>query len=172
LATSDIISIITLSFAASGGLFALIQWYKGNKIRRAEFFNQIIEKLYFNSDIGDAMYYILYNNNWYTKDFHGNKDIERKVDAFLSYLTYICYLYENKIISKNEFNVFKYELNSICYTNGTKTYLWRHYHHSIKKYKSSAFSCLIKYLKDNILVEEERKKFDESIPNETNFLFI
>jgi hypothetical protein len=167
---SDFISIITPCFAVVGGIFALIQWYKRNKINRAEFFNQIAEKLYFNKDIGEAMYYILYNDNWYTKDFHEN-DIEKKVDALLLYLTYICYLHENKIIRKNEFEVFKYELNSICCTSGTKTYLWHHYHYSLEKYKSYSFYCLIKYLNDNILNEEKRRKFYNDIPNEAFFPF-
>ncbi len=162
---SDIISIVSLIFTSiavcAGGIFALAQWSKGNRIKRAEFFNQIIEKLYFNKDTIEAMYYILYNKDWYTKDFHKNKDIENKIDAFFSYLTYICYLSENNIISKKEFKILQYEINSICYSRGTQTYLWRHYNFSKRTNKSYAFSNLINYLKNNILNDKQKAKFNK-----------
>ncbi len=161
---SDIISIVSLIFTSiavcAGGIFALAQWSKGNRIKRAEFFNQIIEKLYFNKDTIEAMYYILYNNLWYTKDFHENI-IENKIDAFFSYLTYICYLSENNIISKKEFKILQYEVDSICYSNGTQTYLWRQYYLSKKINRSYAFSSLIKYLQNNILNDEQKAKFNK-----------
>ena len=127
----QMISLITLVFAVVGGVFALMQWVNMNKIKRAEFINQIIEKLRFDKEMVETMYMIDYDLTWYNQDFHGTEsELEYKVDKILSYLSYICYLESTGNIKKREFGVFKYELNRTCKSPCVQNYLWNIYHFS------------------------------------------
>jgi len=99
------LSIITISVAVLGGVFAYIQWRKSVKLRCSEFINQIIEKLRFDKEMVKAVYLIDYNEDWYSEDFHGGGDNEYLVDRLLSYLSYICYLIRSSNITKAEVQI-------------------------------------------------------------------
>lgn len=59
------LTIISLLFIVISGCFIYFQWRKSLKIRRAEFINQIIEKLRFDENMAKIMYIVDYNQNWY-----------------------------------------------------------------------------------------------------------
>ena len=142
----QIISIITVTFAVFGGIFALVQWVNSNRIKRAEFINQIIEKLRFDREMVEVIYMIDYDFNWYNEKFHdSDRDLEYKVDKILSYLSYICYLKSTRNITKKEFEIFKYELNRTCISPCVQDYLWNIYHFSKKNGSSCTFEYLINY---------------------------
>lgn len=129
-----------------GGFFALIQWVASNKIKRAEFINQIIEKLRFDRNMVDTMYMIDYNYNWYGLTFHNsNNELEFSIDKLLSYLSYICYLRSTGNIKKKEFKILQYELNRVCISPCVQTYLWNLYHFSKKNKTICTFKDLIDY---------------------------
>jgi hypothetical protein len=142
---SIIISIISLIFAVIGGIFALVQWNSSNKVKRAEFINQIIEKLRFDKEMVDIMYKIEYDHEWYNDEFHSSGEFEYRIDKILSYLSYICYLKNTGNIKANEFKIFTYELNRTCISSSVQEYLWNLHHFSIKNNTVSTFSDLVSY---------------------------
>ena len=101
------LTLTSLIFIAFGGGFALWQFSKSTRIKRAEFLNQIIEKLRFDENLKTMMYVVDYNQNWYDADkFHNRK----------------C----------TEFKICQYEINRVCASVSTKIYLWNLYHFSKK----------------------------------------
>lgn len=103
------IDIAMLIITVIGGGFALLQWTNSNKIRRAEFIDQINGKLRFDDEFAKIMYRFEYGDKWYDDKFHGSEELERKVDKVLSYLSYICYLKNTKNINEKEFELFIYK---------------------------------------------------------------
>ncbi len=97
----DILSLLNVLILFIGFLFGIYQWAHANKLKRAEFLKQIIEKLYFDEQLSRFMYdKIEYNNDiWYTNDFHGGPN-EDLTDKFLLNINYICYLRDLKIIKQ------------------------------------------------------------------------
>ncbi len=150
------LQLISIFLAICGGIFALIQWKRSNKIKNAEFINNIVEKLRFDKEISRVRYVIEYNPNWYDNTFHGNKNgLEPEIDKFFAYLSYLCYLKRNKLISGNEFSFLQYDLNRLCRSPSAKAYLWNLYHFSKKSHSTCAFHELIGYgLKSGILTDQ------------------
>lgn len=145
LSTENWLSIISLVFVAISGIFIYYQWGKSVKIKRAEFINQIIEKLRFDKELITAMYIIDHNNqNWYNSSFHGS-EFECSIDKLFSYVDYICYLKNMKNISDTEFKIFQYEIHRICVSHSSKKYLWNLYHFSKKNKTNCSFQYLIDY---------------------------
>jgi len=147
---SLIIAIISIAFA-------FLQWRKSINTRRAEFINQILDKLRFDKELRKIIYVFEYNYNWYDGSFHGSK-LEKSVDMLLSYVNYICYLKITKNISKTEFEIFQYEIHRICMSSSSKCYLWNLYHFSIINNAPCSFLYLIDYGISEKLFPKEFKK--------------
>lgn len=156
LTTENWLTIISLGFAAIGGAFIFWQWQKSLKTKRAEFINQILEKIRFDKDLTETMYIIDYDQNWYDSSFHTNK-LESSIDKLFSYVNYICYLKSTGNISKTEFKIFQYEINRICVSDSTKSYLWNLYNFSMKNKTTSSFQYLIDYGIENKLFPDDFK---------------
>ncbi|WP_204346680.1 hypothetical protein [Psychroserpens algicola] len=137
--TDNWLTLISLLFAVIAGGFVYYQWRKSTKTRRAEFINQILEKLRFDKELPKSMYIIDYNQNWYDSSFH-NGNLEISIDRLFSYVDYICYLKKTRNISATEFKIFQYEINRICVSDSTKKYLWNLYHFSKKIKQLALFS--------------------------------
>ncbi len=107
---SDVVSCLTLITVAISGIFAMYKWNKNLKLKRAEYIKTLVDEVRSN----DRMAFDLfdYNVEWYGSDFHQSV-IEKQIDYTLSFFSYICYLYKQKIILQTEFNYFKYELERI-----------------------------------------------------------
>jgi hypothetical protein len=138
------LTLISLIFIAFGGSFALWQFYTNTKIKRAEFLNQILEKLRFDENLTVTMSVIDYNQNWYDTNFH-NSEFEGNIDKLFSYLNYICYLKFTRNIKNTEFKICQYEINRVCVSISTKQYLWNLYHFSKKNNTDCSFQYLINY---------------------------
>jgi len=138
------LTLISLLFVVIGATFALYQWKKNLKIKRAEFINQILEKLRFDKELAEIMYIIDYNQTWYNIEFH-NSELESSIDKLFSYLDYICYLKDTKNITETEFKIFQYEIHRVCISVSTKLYLWNLYHFSKKNKTTCSFQYLIDY---------------------------
>lgn len=141
---SEWLSLASILLIAIGGLFAYIQWVHANKIRRTEFLNQIIEKIRFDEKLSLMLYSIEYGKFKYDSSFHDGKD-EDKMDALMSYLNYVCYLIQEKIIDENEFSILEYELARVCGNKHIERYLWNIYHFSIKNGNGFSFKNLLEY---------------------------
>lgn len=151
---SDWISLVSVILVAIGGFFTLYQWYKKIKLKRSEYILNILEKIRNDKDIRDTIYMIEYSKIWYNSDFHDNKDLEPKVDYTLSFLSYICYLKNEKLISKHEFKFLEYEVNRIVTNPQVQNYLYNIYIFSRYVKTEFCFSYLKDYAeKNNLLLE-------------------
>lgn len=152
---SDILSLLSVILVIIGGLFAYKQWEYSNKIKRAEFLDQIITNLRFDREIAETINMIDYSNGWYDEYFHNNRSgLEYKVDKVLSYLSYICYLVKEKHIRKIDFVILEYEINRICLSPAVKCYLWNLYHFSVSQKSKCSFQYLIDYGIQNGLINK------------------
>ena len=161
-----LLSLISIVLVVLGGICALIQWCSSNRNSRNELIQQIIENLRFNKDIAQAMYTIEYNPFWYNESFHNNRtdnhNLEFQIDKLLSYLSYLCYLKQEKRISKKEFRILQYEINRVCVSFSTQAYLWNLYHFSQKQQTACSFQYLINYALKHKLIN--RCIFENPIP--------
>lgn len=160
LTTENWLTVISLAFAAIGGAFIYLQWQKTLKAKRAEFINQILEKIIFDEELQKTMYSIDYDQNWYSSRFH-TSELEPSVDKLFSYVDYICYLKSTGNISKTEFKIFQYELNRICISDSSKAYLWNLYNFSMKNNATPLFQHLIEYGIENNLFPNDFKSNKE-----------
>ena len=91
----NILAIVTIIIMVIGGVFALFQWNSSIKIRRAEFLNEIMNKIIFDNDMETIFYQIDKFQNqkgkWFNENFN-DSEFECKVDRFLTYINYIIYL--------------------------------------------------------------------------------
>lgn len=171
--TSEILSLITLIatviIAVTGGIFALVQWHKSSKVRKAQFIESLVEKLRLNKDVSTAMYTIDYDDHWYGKKFHNSGNLERIIDSLFSCLDYICYLFNNKVINDEELIIFKYKLTRTCTNPQSQAYLWNLYHFSKINKVPCSYVNLINYLKKEIFDENQRIKFEKHTEGESGY---
>jgi hypothetical protein len=164
--TRDIITLINLIVTIIGGgaasIFAIIQWRKSNKIRQAEFINQLITKIRSDKDIAKTIYMIEYDKTWYNDKFDNGSEKEMEIDSLFSFLTYICYLYDTKNIHYEEFRIFEYEIKRVCSNKQTQEYLKFLYHWSKQQNASCSFQNLVDYLRNKVLSPEEKIQFDNN----------
>jgi hypothetical protein len=151
---------------AAVGLFLTLRQLESNiKIRKAEFINQINDKIRLDKEFAEILYKIEYGDDWYTKDFHKDIDIQFKFDKIFSYLDYICYLKSMKNITENEFKVFKYRINRVCISSSTKEYLWNLFQFAKKNNSSCSFQCLLDYGIKAKLITKNIKTNNNLYPN-------
>jgi len=141
---------------AIGSIFALAQWNSSIKIRRTEFLNEIINKIWFDQSMAKTVNLIDNKPDWYTEDFHKSySDFSYQMDRILSYFDFICYLYSKKNLSFNEFNVIKYEIDRTCASPSVQAYIWNLYHFSNKMEAGCTFMYLINYgIKEKIISDD------------------
>ena len=152
---SDIIGMISLFLVLIGGVFAYVKWKETVKYKRAQYINELTEKIRTDEDIREIIYILEYDVFWYDQNFHGSGDMERKVDKTLSHFSYICYLNKTGQITKSEFNFFKYEIERIISNPQIKNYLFNLYHFSNKMSVPITFKYLFEYGKQNNLFSSE-----------------
>ncbi|MCL2572658.1 MAG: hypothetical protein FWE11_09680 [Defluviitaleaceae bacterium] len=163
------LSLIAMFFVFAGGIFALWRWSKGVKLQRAEYVKQLIEKLRFDDSIVEAAYMIDYDPCWYNEHFHKdeNRQMESRVDKYLPYLSYLCYLIDINGLTKKEIILFEYKLVRAAQSPSVQAYLWNLYHFG-KKFgiKHSGYS-LMKYGIKRKAVDNDffinNKKFEKNI---------
>ena len=162
--TDNYLSLILIIVMAIGSIFALIQWNSSIKIRRTEFLDEIINKLWFDANMARTMHIIDNNPHWYTEDFHKSySDLGYQIDKLLSYFDFICYLYFIKNLSFNEFNVIKYEIDRTCASPSVQAYLWNLYHFSNKIEAGCTFMYIIDYGIKEKIINKEFKNNNEDL---------
>ena len=150
---SDIISIISLLLIIGGGIFAYVRWRRDVTLKKADYINELTDKIRTDSIIRDTLYLLDYGGSWYSREFHSGSPMEVKIDKTLSYFSYICYLRDRRIISKKEFNFFKYKLERILGNQGVQDYLYNLYHFSRKCKLPSSFHYLVEYGKKHKILD-------------------
>lgn len=151
----DIISIISTVFILFGGLFTFMQWKKSTRIKRADYINELTEKIRTDKDIKNTIYLFEYGTEWYSQEFHGSGELECQVDKTLSYFSYICYLSKQRIITKKEFMFFKYELEHLLMNSQVLDYLYNIYHYANGINEPLTFYYLFEYGKNSRMFDED-----------------
>lgn len=142
-------------FAISGGIIALFQWNNTIKIKRAEYVNTLFQELNNNEKIKRTIYIFYYDEStWHNDDFHGS-DFELDVDDTLNYFSYICYLRESHLISKKEFDFFKYSIDKSLSSFQVEEYLYNVYFHCKYSNTDLYFKNLFNYIRNNKIYGKE-----------------
>ena len=158
------LSLILIIVMAIGSFFALIQWNSSIKIRRTEFLDEIINKLWFDVDMAKTMHMIDNNPNWYTENFHKNySELGYQIDKLLSYFDFICYLRFIKNLSLNEFSVIRYEIDRTCASPSVQAYLWNLYHLSNEIEAGCSFMYIIDYGIKEEIIDKDFKNNNEDL---------
>ena len=146
---NKVYSFLLNFFAISGGIIALFQWNNTIKIKRAEYVNTLFKELNNNEKIKHTIYMFYYDeSSWYNKDFHGS-DFELDVDDTLNYFSYICYLRESNLISRKEFDFFKYSIDKSLHSFQVEEYLYNVYFHCKLNNIDLYFKNLYNYIRNN-----------------------
>ena len=141
----DVINLLSICLVVAGGIFGFIQWKNSLKMKRAEYINELTEKIRTDEDMRDVVYIIDYNSDWYDAAFHNGGEIERKMDKTLSYFSYICYLHKNNVLKEKEFDFFKYEIKRILINKQIQNYFYNLYHFAKKCGEPITFIYLFEY---------------------------
>ena len=163
ISVTDIVSSISLLLAMIGSFFAYFQWRKGVLLKRADYINELIEKIRSDDEIREVIYMIDYGEQWYSREFHLSSELEKKVDKTLSYFSYICYLKKQKIISFTEFAFFEYQIERILNNNQIIDYLYNLYHFSNGFNSAISFKYLFEY-------GEKKNKFNSDFYDNESYL--
>lgn len=171
---AEYIEFATLVATIIGGLFALVQWQKANKIKRAEFVDSLIRKLRDDKEIAKTMYMFDYVQDWYDGNFHNSGTaLEHEVDKTLSFLSYICYLRKNNLIKDEDFHFFYYGIKRIADNYSVQAYLFNIYHFSKSRNTEISSSYLFNYCFENELFGkgnlEIKNKKSKYYPHYLNF---
>lgn len=152
---TDHISFLSFIGVSIGGCFTLFQWKKNTALKRADYIKELTEKIRTDKDISRVIYMLEYDVRWYSPKFHSGSALERKVDRTLTYFSYILYLKNERIISEKEFLFFKYNLERILRDDQMQDYFYNLYHFSQKQGVPISFEALLKYAKENQLLDAD-----------------
>lgn len=141
--------------AIIGGLFVFYQWQHNNRLKKADYINELTEKIRTDEMIKETIYMFDYDEDWYSEEFHLSGDLERKVDKTLSYFSYICYLKSRGVITKKELYFFQYELERILRNQQVQDYFYNLYHFSNKNGVPMTFKYLFEYGEKEKLFSKE-----------------
>lgn len=155
----DVISIASLFAMVIGGCFALHQWKKGLRQKRAETIEQLIKTVRDNEDIASIMDIIDWDNGfYYDGKFHlyedtgianlkdiSDEDLFKKIDKTLIHFSYICYLRNQNILSCKDMRHFDYEIQRLADNQHIANYLHSLYHWSAYLGATMSFSFLLNY---------------------------
>ena len=136
---------IELIVAVCGGIIALFQWKESNNNRRAEYLDTLLTKLWENKDIQNFILLNDYDKDWYNEEFHRSEDktIPTLADKTLSFMNYICYVVEAKIIQKKERALFDYYLSALAQCKDMRRYIFDLYQYSILNNKPFLFTYFL-----------------------------
>ncbi len=165
---SDVIAGATFISIIVGGIFALHTWNVDLKRKRSEYIKTLFDGI--RKDPRILFYYFEYNKKWYDEEFHNSENLERDIDYTLSYFSYVCYLKNNNIISKKDFQYFCYEIERIVNNDQFKYYMYNLYHFSNKCNQSISFIDLFNYAKSRGCFEKDFwDKSSQRYPHYLNF---
>ena len=112
-------------------IFTCQRWKRGQIIRKSEFLAELMAKFaspeistsfYEYIERGSKTFYRGANPDNQEPEFISTAD-ERAIDKLLGFMSYVCYLYENKLIDDNEFSLFAYQLNAVIVNTDIRQYM-------------------------------------------------
>ena len=125
--------------AAVGGGLALVQWRASIKNNRAEYVKDLLRSIMDDPQIQKFQGLTDYGTDWYTAAFHRSdeSDTAQIADRTLFTYNYICYLYDTKVINKNELEIFTYYMLALAHDDDLICYildLWQYSMFSGRKF--------------------------------------
>ena len=152
---SVIISMIVACVGIATFILSIVQSMGNTHVKRAQFFKEIIDRIRFDQDLVDAMNILDYDEDWYNDDFP-KSDIETKMDKLFSYLSYVCYLHNVKVISNKEFELIEYKIMRACQNKNTQ-YYFKFVNRFAKLHNvKHTFNDMIEYMKVNVFNNDEK----------------
>lgn len=151
---SFLIKNIELVAAICGGIIALFQWKESNTNKRVEYLNSLLERLWNNKDIQEFILLNDYNKDWYNEAFHRSDDktLPTQADKTLSFMNYICYVVNVKVIRCKEKGLFDYYLSTLAKCDDMRKYIFDLYQYSILNDKPYLFTYFLDVcVKENLL---------------------
>ena len=137
---SEIIALITAIITVFGFCATLWGLFRNRSVTRAELIKGLIDKMRGDDEIRGYIYYVDDEDNekWYTDlSFYDKEKTKgltgKQVDKALTYLSYLCYLKKRRLINKNEFAFFRYEIRRVFKNKSTVDYLCNLYHYSFSE---------------------------------------
>ena len=130
---TEITEILTALGAVGGFVtefFAVCQYRRDSRMKKADLFNTMVERLRSEPDIRKWILVFDYGKPWYNEDFHKYYQQQVEVDKTLQTLSYFCYLKQSSLISEKEFSMIKYELWRTLGNRDVQAYLFNVYHFS------------------------------------------
>lgn len=155
---NDKITLLSFLSALVGAFFAFYKWRKDIALKRANYVNELTEKVRTDPTITDCLHEFDYGFShmldenyepWYGAHFHDNmeddNEFEKKIDKTLAFLSYICYLRKQGIISKKDIKFFDYALLRTLQNFEVQDYLYNLYHFAKAIGTTPSFLYLIQY---------------------------
>ncbi len=155
----SIVDICAFVISAAGGCFALLQWRKAQKLRRAEHVKDLLLRFRDDTEIADAFYRIDYGEEWYTKEFIEEHKDEKRFDRLFAYADYACYLLKQHVIGAKEFQPFEYRICRLANNRDVQSYFFNLYHFSKRNNVPMSFQYLLNYMRKEGLLFND---FDNS----------
>lgn len=151
-----IYEFLFLIFTVCGGLFALFQWRKSYKLKRAEYLENALIKIREDKDFAQVLYRIDYGEEWYTPEFIEDHNQEQLFDKVFAYFDFLCYLKHQRILRESEFRIFEYRIARMAANYSFVCYMFNLYHFSTKKNNTDiSFFYLLTFLLDKGLLPED-----------------
>ena len=143
------IEIISKVLGSIAIILAWFQWKETNRLKRADHLQQLGVLLLENKEIQEVLHILIVGSTWYDAKTWSfvSVEMEQKVDRFLAYYSYVCYLRDNGLLGEKEFLIFKYDLAVIGSNPDMQTYL-KHLQENAENSKLSEipFQPILKYL--------------------------
>jgi len=143
------LSLIGLSV---GTIMTYIQMRSTNRIKKAEFTDQVTKRLRFDRDLAKISNEIIHNKVWdeivvrnKCKLYVSGSEERLLFQKFLAYLSYICYLHKKNVINKQEMIFWEYQIKVVCTKTRSRNYLWNAFHLAIEHQTVSSFCYLMDY---------------------------
>ena len=80
---------ISQVIAIIGGVFVFYQWRHNNRLKKADYINELTEKIRTDEMIKEIIYMFDYDEDWYSKKFHLSGDLEKWIKHYLIFLIYV-----------------------------------------------------------------------------------
>jgi len=142
----SIVAIVSCFVGMIGGTFAYYRWRERQKLERANILKDILDQFdktklcelvnRYDSEGG--------NSEWFARM---TENEEKEISESFRFLSYICYLHEKKLITRDEFLLFESSIATILKDNDAREYLTNTPSDSEGDALNGQFAYLLRYAK-------------------------
>lgn len=160
------VEVLTLILTTLGGIFALYQWNISVRNNKAQYVDELLQRMMDDKKIREFLRIVDYEEEWYLKEFHDvaeNKSfrhIPQIADRTLFFVNHLCYLNNRRIIRRSELRVFEYYLITLAQSPQIQSYILDLYHYSLAEKRMFPFGYFLDYAVKNKIIPKEVKDPD------------